>query len=319
MSFFRSTGSAPLAGASSTLIYRQTPDVTGPRELIDELSGISVAAFPMAMAREIDIGRALTTGAYVLAGDQRIYCGESKRIGRRIWDHANDPAKSFAHQAYAIIRRGAESLDPPTVLYLQAHLTRRAEEIGNVTVQRGTGPQMVDVTPARGAVYLQISAIAERLLFDAGCTAFHALGEAKPALPAGEIVEPTTSAEAAAEATPIEIGVAAVPGDAEEYQLAYGDLWSRGYDADSGFVVMAGSEVRREINASVNQILHTRRRELEAAGVLADIDRREDRQRLLVAVWFPSRAIAAKVVSGAHIGGAKWTPVTNPRPFVLGS
>jgi hypothetical protein len=319
MSFFRSSGSVPPAGASATLINRLTPDVPGARELIDELTGLAVIAFPMALAREIDSARSMVTAAYVLSGGQRIYCGESKRIGRRIWDHANDATKAFAHEVYIITRRGLESIDASTALFLQAHLTRRAEEIGNVTVQRGTGPQVVDVTPARGAVYLQIASIAERLLFDAGCNAFHALGEANLVPPAGDIAEPTTPTEAAAEATPIEIGVAATPGNAEEYQLAYSDLWSRGYDADDGFVVMAGSEVRREVNASVNPILHTRRRELEAARVLADIDRREDRQRLLVAVWFPSRAIAAKVVTGAHVGGAKWTLVSNPRPFVLGS
>lgn len=317
MSFFRNSVPATFTEASSTLVHRLTGDVTGVREIIDELTRLTVTAFPMAMAREILPARAMMTAAYVLSDGQRIYCGESTRIGRRIWDHANDPSKSFARDVFVITRHTMEPLDKPTAIYMQAYLTRKAEEGGVVTVQRGTGPQVLDLTPMRGALYLQLSTIASRLLFDAGCTAFHTLGEAKPILTTREAVDPPPPAEMVDEATPIEIGVAATPGDAEEFQLAYSDLWGRGYDADGGFVVTAGSEVRREVNPSVNQMLHTRRRELEAARVLADIDGREDRQRLLVAVWFPSRAIAAKVVTGAHVGAAKWVAVGNPRPFVL--
>jgi predicted GIY-YIG superfamily endonuclease len=318
MSFFRNSTSPTFTEATSTLVHRLTADVSGAREVVDELTRLTVTAFPMAMAREIIPARAMMTAAYVLSDGQRIYCGESTRIGRRIWDHANDPTKSFAREVFVITRHTMEPLDKPTAIYMQAHLTRKAEEAGAVTVQRGTGPQVLDVNAMRGALYLQMSTIAERLLFDAGCTAFHAFGDAKPTSMAREAVDsPPPPAEIVDEATPIEIGVAATPGDAEEYQLAYSDLWGRGYDADGGFVVTAGSEVRREVNPSVNQMLHTRRRELEAARVLADIEGREDRQRLLVAVWFPSRAIAAKVVTGAHVGAAKWVAVGNPRPFVL--
>jgi hypothetical protein len=321
MPFFRNSDPASLAEATSTLIHRPGPDVTGLREVIDELTGLTVIALPMTMVREIVPARAMMTAAYVLAGPGRIYCGESTRIGRRIWDHAADASKSFAREAFIITRSGMESLDMGAAIYLQAHLTRRAEEEGFVTVQRGTGPQVLEPTPARGAYYARIATIAERLLFDAGCNAFHAVGS-DPGGPAScTAMPPAASLEAVAEPadedTPIEIGVAATPGDAAEYQLAYGDLWARGYDADGGFVVTAGSEVRREVNASVNPILHTRRRELAAAGVLADIGGRDQQQRLLVAVWFPSRAIAAKTVTGAHVGGNKWMAVANPQPFVL--
>jgi hypothetical protein len=322
--FFRNSDPASLTEATSTLIHRPGPDVIGLREVIDELTGLTVIALPMTMVREIVPARAMMTAAYVLAGPGRIYCGESTRIGRRIWDHAGDASKSFAREVFIITRSGMESLDMGVAIYLQAHLTRRAEEAGFVTVQRGTGPQVLEPTPARGAFYARIANIAERLLFDAGCTAFHAVGnvscEPGPCEPSAATVpaaSPEAGPETADEDTPIEIGVAATPGDATEYQLAYGDIWARGYEADGGFVVTAGSEVRREVNASVNPILHTRRRELAAAGVLADIGGRDEPQRLLVAVWFPSRAIAAKTVTGAHVGGNKWMAVANPRPFVL--
>jgi len=82
-------------------------------------------------------------------------------------------------------------------------------------------------------------------------------------------------------------------------------------------VVTAGSEVRTLINNSVNPILYTRRHDLAAAGALAEIPGLSDRMRLTVSVWFPSSAIAAKVVTGAHVASNKWTALRNPQPFVI--
>jgi hypothetical protein len=39
--------------------------------------------------------------------------------------------------------------------------------------------------------------------------------------------------------------------------------------------------------------------------------------RLLAAVWFPSAAIAAKVVTGAHIGSRVWEPVRHPNIILI--
>jgi hypothetical protein len=115
----------------------------------------------------------------------------------------------------------------------------------------------------------------------------------------------------------MEIGVVATPCGAIEFQFSYGDVWGRGYATNDGFVVMAGSEVRTLVNASVNPILHTRRAALEEAGVLADIPGLLNRKRLLVSVWFPSMAIAAKVLAGAHVASSKWAAVRDARPLVL--
>jgi hypothetical protein len=200
-------------------------------------------------------------------------------------------------------------------LYLQAYLTRAAENARLVTVQKGTGAQAIDPSLRHAAPYFQMAKIAERLLFDAGCFAFHGSSAVHPQ----EVAEPASAADTEEDEAPIEIGVTATPGGAAEYQLAYADLWARGYDADTGFVVTAGSEVRRVINQSVNPILHTRRDELAEAGVLADIPGLRDRQRLTVSVWLPSPGIAAKVITGAHVNSSKWVPVIDPRPFVLTS
>jgi hypothetical protein len=318
MSFF--LASASMIEATSTLIHRSSSDIAGVREAIDDLTGLTVTAFPMTMVRDIIPARAMMTAAYVLSGllsNRRIYLGESSRIGRRLYEHSCDPSKAFAAEVFVITKCGPDPLDKTAALYLQAHLTRVAEDAGVVTVQKGTGAQMIDPSLRHATTYFKMANIAERLLYDAGCVAFQSRFAAlntqledltEPLIPISE-----------EDAAPIEIGVVAGHAGAEEYRLAYGDLWARGCYADAGFVVTAGSEVRRDINPSVNPILHTRRDELLDAGVLADIPGLRDRQRLTVSVWFPSPAIAAKVVTGAHVASNKWMPVADARPFVLGA
>lgn len=64
--------------------------------------------------------------------------------------------------------------------------------------------------------------------------------------------------------------------------------------------------MRRVANASAIGRPAERRDELIATDAVADIDNVNDRYRLRVAVTFPSKAIAAKVLSGAHVGSNKW-------------
>jgi hypothetical protein len=317
MSFFRNAASASTTEATSTLVHRSGADIVGVREAIDELTGLTVTAFPMTMVREIMPARAMMTATYVLAGAGRIYIGESTRIGRRLCDHSVDQSKAFAREVFVITKCGIDPLHMTAAIYLQAHLTRAAEEARLVTVQKGTGAQALDPSLRQAAPYFQMAKITERLLFDAGCTAFHSNGAAQPIMRPHDVAEPAPTADVEDDAAPIEIGVAATPAGAAEYQLAYAGLWARGYAADDGFVVTAGSEVRRDINASVNAILHTRRNQLAVAGVLAEIPGVDDRFRLTAAVWFPSSAIAAKTITGAHVASNKWMPVADPRPFVL--
>ena len=82
-------------------------------------------------------------------------------------------------------------------------------------------------------------------------------------------------------------------------------------------MVVAGSEMRSIVNPSVNPIIHTRRAELAAADALLAIPGVQDRLRLCVPVWFPSAAIAAKVITGAHVNSSKWVAPRNPRPILI--
>jgi hypothetical protein len=300
-------------------VHRAAGGITGVREVFDDSSRLAVIAAPIAMAKDIFPAGTPTTGCYILADHERIYIGESSNLRHRFLRHAADPAKAFACEAFVITGGGNASFDKSAAVYLQHRLTRAAEAAALVEVQKGNGAQVLELPPWRRDTLERIVEDVARLLFDAGCRAFHS-NCASQRKAAETVAAADADRDACTEAEDdgaMEIGIIATPTGAIEYQLAYGDLWARGYPAQDGFVVTAGSEVRTEINPSVNPILHTRRDELEDAGVLADIPGLPGRKRLLLSVWFPSWAIAAKVICGAHVASDKWTPVPNPRPFIL--
>ena len=116
----------------------------------------------------------------------------------------------------------------------------------------------------------------------------------------------------------MEIGVTVVPIGVEEQELSFGNLWARGYQyGDDRFIVAAGSEMRAEANRSANQHTRDRRERLLKAGAAKAVEGTDDRYRLAVAVAFPSRAIAAKVLAGAHVGSEKWRPLGVERPCLI--
>jgi len=201
-------------------------------------------------------------------------------------------------------------------VYLQYRLTAMAEQAGLVEVVKGVNPQAIELAQEkRVSLDHLLSEYGERLLFDAGCRVLRSnfASQRRDRL-ATETVEMAVDAD---EAGPMQIGVIASPPLGSELELAYGDLWARGYPAQDGLVVMAGSEVRGKVNPSVNQALHTRRAELAAAQASAPIAGVEGRSRLRVAVWFASAAIAAKTLTGAHVDSSKWVQPRYPQPILI--
>jgi hypothetical protein len=319
MSFFNTNTSQSSVDGCTSIVHRAAGGITGVREVFDDSSRLAVTAAPIAMAKDIFPAGTPVAGCYILADNERIYIGESSNLRDRFLRHAADPAKAFAYEVFVITGGGNASFDKSAAVYLQCRLTRAAEAAALVEVQKGNGAQVLDLPPWRRATLDRIVEDVARLLFDAGCRAFHS-NYASQRKATETIIAADVDSDACTETDDdgaMEIGVMATPTGTVEYQLAYGDLWARGYPAQEGFVVAAGSEMRTVINASVNPILRTRRNELEDAGVLADIPGLPGRKRLLLSVWFPSWAIAAKVLCGAHVASDKWTPVRNPRPFIL--
>jgi hypothetical protein len=104
--------------------------------------------------------------------------------------------------------------------------------------------------------------------------------------------------------------VPTAPPPGSQFSLDYCEIWARGYvDQEGGFVVMAGAELRTFLNESARSNVGELRRELALAQVLEPIAGIDGRLRLRVAVRFRNAALAAKVVTGAHISRHKWVPL----------
>jgi predicted GIY-YIG superfamily endonuclease len=298
--------------ACTNNVHRPMGGIEGLREIHDDVGRLTVSAFPFVMVKDIALARAATPACYILADHANAYIGETGNLGRRLSDHAADPSKVFAREVYVISGYERAWFDKTAAIYLQYRLTEIAERAGLVEVIKGTNPQVLELPSHRRASLDHFVEHGERLLFDAGCRVFRSnfASQRRTAVEAETAISPD-------ETGPMQIGVIATPPLGSELELAYGDLWARGYPAQDGFVVMAGSEVRSVVNPSANPILRARRAELAAAQALVVIPGLQDRLRLRVAVWFPSAAIAAKVVTGAHVDSSKWVQPRYPQPILI--
>jgi hypothetical protein len=310
MSLFSTDTSVQPACTNS--VYRPMGGIEGVREIHDKVGRLTVSTFPFAMVKDLSLTRATMPACYILADHAMAYIGESGSVGRRLSDHAADPSKAFAREVYVIYGYRRDWFDKTAAIYLQYRLTEIAERAGLIEVVKGANPQVLELTNHERAPLEHFVEHGQRLLFDAGCRVFcsNFASQRRTASEAETAIGPD-------EAGPMQIGVIATPPLGSELELAYGDLWARGYPAQEGFVVMAGSEVRSVVNPSANPILRTRRAELVAAEALAVIPGVQDRLRLRVAVWFPSAAIAAKVVTGAHVDSSKWVQPRYPQPILI--
>ncbi|MVT54243.1 hypothetical protein GPL17_27690 [Bradyrhizobium yuanmingense] len=297
--------------AACTNVHRPMGGIEGLREVHDDVGRLSVSAFPVAMIKDMSMSRAAVPACYILADHATAYIGETGNVGRRLSDHYRDQSKAFAKEVYVVSGYQGGWLDTTAALYLQYRFTKIAEQAGLVDIMKGVNPQVLELPSHRRAALDIFVEHGERLLFDAGCRVLRSnFAGQRRAVAKAETVEPEDTG-------PMQIGVVTTPPVGSELELAYGDLWARGFPAAEGFVVMAGSEVRKAVNPSAPPIVASRRDELTEAEALVPIPGVQDRERLCVAVCFPSAAIAAKVVTGAHVDSNKWQAPRYPRPILI--
>ena len=308
--FFPSSNSVQPACTQN--VHRPMGGIEGLREVHDDVGRLTVTAFPFSMVKDMSMARSAVPACYILADHATAYIGETGNVGRRLSDHARDPSKGFAREAYVISGYEGAWFDTTAAIYLQYRLTNIAERAGLVEIIKGVNPQVLELPSHRRASLDTFVEHSERLLFDAGCRVLRS-NFASQRRSSNEV-----ESVAADDAGPIQIGVIATPPLGTELELAYSDLWARGFHTDDGgFIVLAGSEVRSTVNASAPPIVESRRDELIAAQALVVIPGLQDRQRLCVAVRFPSAAIAAKVITGAHVKSSKWVQPRYPQPILI--
>jgi hypothetical protein len=311
----------------TTIIMRDGADLCGPRLITDDAVILGVRAFAFAdIATVAAAGGLAVAGSYLLAGTdtagEAVYVGESGNLARRLQEHAADPNKAFATDVYVVC--GFERrLDKDDAVHLQMRLGQLIEGAGVARLVNRASPCAADLPPWRIASLDRMLADVLPLLFDAGCRCLvrpraQAVPiQADPPATAAPAAPANDDAEDGDEAGIMLIGVTTVPMGVEEQELAYAGLWARGYEHQDRFVVAAGSEMRAMANASAIPPTLARRQRLIDTFAAVPIAGTPDRLRLQVAVAFPSRAIAAKVLSGAHLGSDKWRPLRAAAPFII--
>jgi len=303
----------------ATMIHRDSGDIAGLRKIYDRGSRLSVWAFPVAAIDRLAPKLVAIAAAYILADHRSIYVGESGTVGRRLLEHSADNSKSFAREAFIVSAFDPDWFDKTSAIQLQHYLTHAAKAARLMEVRLGTNPQNIALTQWQLGSHGMFD-IVPRLLFDAGCRAYHSNCDSQIASGtegAATAVSGDTDVSENDDSGLMEIGVTTVPPNVDEFELNYFDLWARGYQFGDRFIVAAGSDFHNVETPSVNDNIKKRRRELFSRGVLKSLRGIEDRKRSMVAIAFPSKAIAAKVVCGAHVDSSKWQPLQVEQRIML--
>jgi hypothetical protein len=179
------------------------------------------------------------TGVYVLAGPsaetgrERIYVGEGDPVRPRLEQHA--ARKDFWTQAYVFTSEG-QNLNKAHVQYLEARLVELATEANRCELDNGNQPQRPSLSEADQA---EIEGFLSEMLL---CL---------PVLGLSAFEQPTSTRL-----------------HAERLHLRGRGVEAQGYEADEGFVVLAGSQASRDEVPSIHQYLRALRADLVDRAVL---------------------------------------------------
>jgi hypothetical protein len=281
----------------SYTIYRPEGEIDGYRQVHDPAGGLAVAAFPIAMAKDLAATCELLSACYVIVGHGQALIGESIRALQCVAEHAVDPAKAFASEVYLVHAQEPHMIAWSTRLRLARRLAEVAQEVGLVTLADNAEPRVAPYALEHAATLERLVTDGRRLLFDAGCRVFNG------------------SSAAEAETDQNVDGGIDVPGAPGDLEFDYCGIRAWGYHDLDGFVVARGSEVRNVETASLRRNIKKLRADLRARGVLVPIAGVKDRLRFAVAWQFFSPAVAAKLVAGAHVAATKWVRPRRSRPI----
>lgn len=283
-------------GTTATVHYL-TGRLDGPRIVVSRTSPLRVFACNWAdVGTLMGSGLPPNPGVYLLtkpsfAGPARLAVrpGEALDVRRRLGEHALDAGKSSFAEVYAVVAVD-DRLTKGDCRYLEARIHEIVAAAPGCVLEVDKIPAVAACPPYDRDVLESLLSQARIMLHAAGCRALDAANL------------PFASAEPEREEGVIEVQ-ADLTGDAEdEHELTYDGIWSRGYPtADNGFIIRAGSDIRRRENTALLAAVSSRRRMLAEKGVLGVLPGVTDRWRLLANVYCSSALLAAKVCTGAHV------------------
>ena len=332
----------------NTVVHHFSNRTNGPRLVESPSSRMVVVAAPWAEVQGVLLNLGcMKAAAYLLAGANwpagnfaRCYVGETTDLMSRLKKHANDPTKGFVSEVFVIGTRD-QRFDKFDVQFFQFRLNARIEKIDSAHIVRGLKPFLPSGDQFRIKQSEKDFADVRRLmpslgcnLLEAGTNSFTREDDAQNGLPADWRDEPVAETPRGVDAdvnvrshgmanshAPIvnRTGQPVTHGNSHPsfFVLNHASLTAYGYQHGAEFVVLPGSEMRREPMKSFKYDLinKQRRTDIIDAQVAADMKGYQDRWRLTRERRFPSRAIAAKVLMGVNLPSDAWVAVTpDPRP-----
>lgn len=293
------------------LVHRPHGGIEGLRQIHDPAGRLAVTAFPIDMAEELATICDVRSACYVVAGRGQAFIGESNRAVECVATHAADPARAFATEAYLLHERAPHSLDWSARLHLAYRLTKIAQETGLITLANTVEPKVRALPAEHAATLERLVTEARRLMFDAGCRTFN--GNGASGLSAQVAIDNDQGLEEAA----VDRQVALTP--ESELEFDYCSIRARGHHSPEGFVVAKGSEVRDVEMPSLRKNIKALRADLRAKGIVTQFAGVKDRLRFETAWPFPTAAVAAKFVAGAHVAATKWVRPRRSTPPIARS
>jgi hypothetical protein len=271
--------------------------IWGLRE-IDSLGSIlAVRAAPFSELHRMGLD-SLNFIAYVIAAPQIFYAGHGRGT-RKIGDRLGQ--KKLTSQVYVIY-----SLDPRfdkhAAMYLEGRLIDTADQLGLplANINQPFGRQ--GLRPS--ADHEQLVQHAKFLLSVAGFQRFEEARRTQADRP------PRVTATADLhDVRMLKPETMKIPGDAVRMRLIRRDLQAEGFATGDRFFVLPGAEYSCVSKSGLSEDNRARRERIEAMGILEPLTGITDRARLPVGLDCRSSAMAAKILSGEHIGTSAWQAI----------
>jgi hypothetical protein len=295
----RTTETSPLDRAITARISLLDGSIAGRRE-VDSLGSIlQVHAAPFA---ELESLKASISGNFItyIVDAPEIYTGHGGST-RNIGDRIKDEVK-LTSQVYVICSADPR-FDKPTASYVEAQLIDIAAELA-IPFSNCVRPFGRDGL-RRSPDLEQLVQHALVLLWVAG---FRRFDEERT-----QCTRPVriTTTRDLRDVLLIEPAEMVIPEDAVLQQLVCRDMQAEGYEIGDRFVVLPGADYSYEGKSGLSLHNKLRRQAIEALDVLDRLPGVAERARLRVGLECKSAAIAAKIISGEHLGTGAWQAVRN--------
>lgn len=294
-----------LSEAVTARITLHDGSITGFREVDSFGSILQVRAAPFA-----ELDKLKVIGGYIVyvIDAPQIYTGHGRGSDRNIGDRIDETARQTS-QVYLIFSSDPR-FDKPTASYVEARLIDTAADLA-IPLANGLRPFGLDGL-TRSADLEQLVGHSLFLLAVAGFRRFEEARKTDTGRPVH--VRATGDLH---DVLLIEPEAVAIPGNGTCKRLNCRGLRAQGYQVGARFHVLPGADYCYASRSGLSSHNQSRRRALEAMDVLEPPPGVTDRARLRVGLNCRSAAIAAKLLTGEHVGTRAWQAVPSPDDGVM--